>query len=184
MLSNSSSAITPRSYTVAMDPGVHGCGLAIGTSDGTLIHACYVPNSTSGRGDRANLQLVGAVMRVIFSAVCPLHIAVVAVEWPQTYKGTSYRPDVDETDLRELRHIDELFLSCFPRHTRRAKFSPHDWKRTISKKSICRARLEKGMSKEELKAVRPAKKKDLDHNTWDAVGIFKHATNHPGRLVL
>jgi hypothetical protein len=174
-------------YTLAIDPGLHGCGAAFGIAN-KIVRAGYIKGNPNTKEDSATLWLdMGLAIRG-FALACSLTylgasaIGDLIIELPQVYKASHQvggKSKVDPDDIINLAGCVGTIIGTlhYPKTT---IYRPYQWKGQVPKE-ICHARAIKALSTEELKVVDaglPAK--SLAHNVLDAVAIY---LKHVGRVV-
>lgn len=148
--------------TLAIDPGIRGCGVALFQGD-SLQWASYVKNpETKGNGPNECKQMAFAIISEIGRHASWIHRLV--MEWPQIYthgKG-------DNNDLLALAGVDAALASvaCADEIIH---YLPRQWKGQLPK-DVCNARIEKTLTPEELGHFGKFPQ-SLRHNVLDAVGI-------------
>ena len=157
-------------WTVAIDPGLRACGVAIGCA-GSLTWAGLVLNPIAPK--------TGAVPRgpdtwqAVSEAILARcsRIDRLVVEWMQIYPHQ--RAPIDREDLAQLQGVAATVqASARARHPGCRVKAPHPrmWKGQLPK-DVCKTRVESRLTPEEGSAVElPAA--SLAHNVWDAVGLY------------
>lgn len=176
----------------AVDPGLRGCGLAIGTVIGaekTLIHASYVVGEKDTKIVRAPVwqemvRKVGLAIRQEVKDPTVESISLLGgfvqlvIELPQVYKSSHQvgsKTRTDPQDLIELAAVVGGITADLDVET--TVMLPFEWKGQVPKE-IMHDRARKRLSAEEL-AVISLPRASLAHNVWDAVSLF---LKHVGRL--
>ena len=156
--------MTGRELLIAIDPGVHGCGVAF-LINGKLKVAYYIPTAEE----------------------CPLHSfdihaadateVVFILEKPQIYKTRLLKGDPNDLIdvavaggemLGKLRTIARCHV---PVHRIAVeKIKPALWKKQLPKE-VVQERVKPKLTPQELAVVVKPKPASLMHNVWDAVGI-------------
>jgi hypothetical protein len=160
--------------TVALDPGIRGCGLAV-FRDATLIHASYVKNTAEGHGPEACYHMGHAVLSATCNATFDGAVRDLVLEWPQVYTDKRQWKG-DPNDLMPLAGVD-VAVTCWMRPEKITHYLPREWKGQAPKEVIA-ARAMSRLSDEEKSYIAKTRK-DLLHNVHDAIalGLF-----HLGRL--
>lgn len=160
---------------IAIDPGKHGCGLAM-FIDGLLVHAEYV----SGLGGQRHplLEPVAGVVKILESARDAGEIETVVIERPKIYDATHQKGD--QRDIADLLIVAGGLACAASLVSRSVLFvEPSQWKGQTSTE-IIEHRLQKHLSTEEHEKIEwPRARKTLGHNVVDAVGI---GLWHVGRM--
>lgn len=168
--------------SMAIDPGLRGCGVAWGHFDvkdkkyyipGRLFGAGYVFGSGSAERAEAWHEMTEEICRL---EVGP-HLLI--IEMPQVYQGSKQKGDPN--DLINLQGVvaslSERFR--FEYNTKVWVRLPREWKGQAPKE-VFQARLLDPtikspmlLTKEEQNAIQLSPQKKLDHNIYDAVAMFK-----------
>ena len=147
---------------VAVDPGVHHCGVAVGlvTRDGMiLLHADRVDRGEYG----STAGALDAYVDEHTEGFASLDVAWVH-ERPVRYRGKrAAGTDIDDL----IAVLDEM-----PEPAR--QWSPHEWKGNVPK-DVHHERLRGALSENEARHVVG------DHNAWDAVGLWLYAVGRVKR---
>lgn len=154
-------------YTIAVDPGIRGCGIAV-FQDKSLRRAAYVENDVSGSGLAWTVDgMQSAVLDWISNELEPEAQKYWIAECPQIYQGGKQKGDPN--DLIAL----ALVIGGLPcaRY-----YKPSEWKGQVPK-DITLKRIKAKLFSEELKTIDLAGAKS--HNIFDAIGI---GLFHLGRL--
>lgn len=143
---------------LAIDPGVHFCGLAISDpKTKTIVDAVYLP------------------LDQVWRYMCEQYMFTkVVIECPRIYPQA--RQKGDQNDLINLARVVgqlERWAECPVQIV-----YPRDWKGTVDP-DVMIDRIKKRLTNIEGLQVRLPKAKSKHHNVWDAVGINLWAT---GRL--
>lgn len=159
-------------YTVAIDPGLRGCGVAVFQGE-ILVWAGYVksPNKID-RGPKAWLEMAIEVESELRGLAPGLFddggtmTAALVVEVPQVYRGAQQKGDPD--DLLQLVGV-EAWVAGLLRATRVVGYRPREWGGQTPK-NIKNARVEGELEDEEKARIQkcPA---SLRHNVLDAIAI-------------
>ncbi len=160
---------------VAVDPGVHACGVAVlSNNSGALRAAGYVRAKVGGPCDLAT------AVRAFVNSTLSIHdklafgsVALLVVEKPKIYPGT---PHVDANDLIDLAAVVGALLVAIPADEVRTPH-PQEWKGQIPKPKrstdpyIVEERNREKLTPEEVERIEYPRAKGLRHNVTDAVGI-------------
>ncbi len=169
--------------TLAIDPGIRGCGIAVFGCD-VLQLARYVKNPIrEGDGPDAIVSMALAVRDALaVRNFIPTMVNRVVIEWPQVYAGAKNKGDAN--DLLPLAGVDAAICALFL-PSKHERFRPREWKGQLPP-NVCAQRIIDRLKAEELARVdriekfqadlsrAVAAKKEIDgtdHNTIDAVGI-------------
>jgi len=155
-----------RELVIAIDPGVHGCGVAF-LINGKLKAAYYVPTNTESliRDDMIDLHEVKATE------------ACFILEKPQIYKTRLLKGDPN--DLIDVavaggemlgRLYDIVVWHVSRERITVEKIVPAVWKKQLPKE-VVQERVKPKLTPQELACVVKPKPASLMHNVWDAVGI-------------
>jgi hypothetical protein len=156
-------------YTVAIDPGIRGCGVAMFNGQ-ELELAEYVKNPCEkGNGPLECYFMARAIVEWTLPEpeIYDYSYHEIVCEWPQVYtKGKG-----DNNDLLALAGVDAAIFStfvasgidCTVKH-----FLPKEWKGQTPK-AVCHQRVKNALSAEEQKRIKGTAY--LLHNVLDAVGI-------------
>ena len=142
---------------VAVDPGVHACGVAVFLRGGQLERAAYV--TCAGGGPVA----VAGEVRDWFGSLVADRIVI---ERPQVYIPRLMKGDPN--DLINLAMVVGALLATL--HGPGETVLPASWKGQVPK-DIMVNRIKKRLAPEELARAMLPKTKDLQHNVFDAIGI-------------
>lgn len=161
-----------QKYTLAVDPGIRGCGVAL--FDGPiLIKASYVKNTeTEGNGP---FQCSCMADEILSYAVGSGDIdnkkqkIDIVVEWPQVYTKSKGDPN----DLLALAGIGAALVTHVydirPGQVDEViHYLPREWKGQVPK-TIHQTRIKKALAPEEIAKI--SAPKSLLHNVYDAVGL-------------
>lgn len=171
----------PPGNTLAVDPGLNGCGVAVFSPEGILLRALYVRNpahKSDGLGRR--VKAMGSAVRGYM-----LHeVTSLVVEWPRFYPGGR---TVTGHALLSLAGVDGAILAAFNGHAVRT-VEPPEWKGSLDPAAMIE-RIRHRLSAEErlrvcvLPTACPACSSTtppfedcrtsscLAHNVFDAIGI-------------
>lgn len=159
---------------IAVDPGLRGCGCAIfagtGLSGAYELHrAGYVEGRyDTQRGPEVWRWMASHVMswaHAFESIPAGGVVQTLVAEVPEVYAGM---PKTDSNDLIDLAGVVGAIAGAFqvPTHF----YLPRQWKGQLPKSTgVLRALAH--LTEKERSRVELARKKSLDHNTADAVGI-------------
>ena len=152
-----------RELVIAIDPGVHGCGVAF-LVNGQLKHARYI--RPEDLGAMAGAWWLG-VTEVSF-----------ILEKPQVYKARLMKGDPN--DLIDVavsggEMLGRLYAFAIqhvgpPSRIIIEKIVPAVWKKQLPKE-VVQERLKERLTPHELTTMQKPKPASLMHNVWDAVGI-------------
>lgn len=153
---------------VAIDPGVHVCGLAAFV-EGELVHA----ELTTGLGGQIHplLEVVDGVEHALKTLTTGLEMQVetLIVEKPQVYEARLQKGD--QRDLIDLAIVVGCILDrARPYATSALLVHPHDWKQNTPK-DITAARVEKHLSPEEYARIEWPSANSSRHNVYDAIAL-------------
>lgn len=161
-------------FTLAVDPGIRGCGVALFSDYDTpgeravLVCAGYAKNPCpDGNGPHESATMALAVADW-FDAIprdrpYPDRLAL---EYPRVYPGP--RQKGDQNDLLPLAGVVCALAAHFP-FAEVVRYFPRDWKGTVDP-DVMIERIQGRLEPSEVKAVESCPKW-LRHNLWDAVGI-------------
>lgn len=157
--------------TLALDPGLRGCGVAVFSDEGVLVECEYVRSGSKDADLEGALWMARAVKNAF-----PLPYKHLAVEWPQVYAGSKQKGDPN--DLIALAAVVAAVVTRYASIVTRYK--PRDWKGQVPKEVI-QARILGApgvagrLSAEEVAVFKDcACPKSLRHNVLDAIGIGLH----------
>jgi len=155
--------------TLAVDPGIRGCGVAL-FIEGKLLEATYIKNPVK----KGNDPEVSANMAYeVFAWYCtqiekfPVIDIELLLEKQQTYGGKAARGDAN--DLFPLAAINGA-LVAYIKSRRTISYFPREWKGNVNA-DIMIERIKSRLTTEEMSTVMLTSAKSLHHNIWDAVGI-------------
>lgn len=170
-------------WTLAIDPGIRGTGVALFDREGVLIRAAYVKNvARVGNHAREAASMAWAVVSWLADFTGDLAepgnaLLELAVEWPQVY-ASRIRAGVSEADPNDLLALTAVdagivaLLDCPA-----ASYLPAEWKGQLTK-DACHERIRTRLDAAELTAMNDVTGA-LAHNAFDAIGIGLH---HLGRF--
>lgn len=181
------------SYVIALDPGIRGCGLSIGSTVSNVMLSCsYIKNPEPRGNDLPQvLAMAGALIRQVRACGLPEgEVAYLAVEWPQVYAGQQ-RGKKDPNDLLPLTAVIGAFAGLLDyRGNLRAskRYLPREWKGTINADEMIR-RIKERITAPEWRGVEftdnacevcrmrlsisvCAKSTCMMHNAFDSAGIL------------
>lgn len=144
---------------VAIDPGLHHCGVALFTPEGTLTHAELVKNPVDMPGCLNAWPMAAAVASRVGGFVTE-----VVVEIPQVYPG---RQKGDPNDLIDLAAVVGGCVAVLG--GRSYAYRPAQWKGQTPK-DVTTARAKAKLSATEQGAIEQCQP-HLMHNVWDAVAL-------------
>lgn len=166
--------------TIGIDPGVRGCGVAI-FADKELRVAAYVKGSYSKLHPLKLAQICGdnvshwiSKQMGLGKPVIPC-AGVLAIEVPVSY-GEAQQRKGDQNDLINVAMVSAACASLMPQFEL-VGYYPRDWKGTIDA-DVMTTRIKSRLSVIEAGQVWCVGA-ELDHNTYDAIGIGLHTL---GRL--
>jgi hypothetical protein len=159
--------------TLAIDPGIVGCGCAILGEDSELIEAFFVknPNTTAetSREEGTLFTDLTEAIRLRVSEVTALCPERVVIERPQVYV-THAAPPEDVMVVGVL--VGALLQLWMTQGAREVSLVvPRRWKRQVPKK-IMLQRIEQRLSDEERTRIKESRS-TFRHNVLDAVGLGK-----------
>lgn len=166
--------------TVSIDPGLHGCGVAV-FLDGLLAHAEY----TGGLGGQIHtlLEPIEPVERLLFEVAgegtwdrttAPIHTLIVEV--PQVYDTPKQKGR--QVDVLRLYGVAIAIVAVARPFVRAAlTLQPAEWKGQVPK-DVMVERIKGRLSPDEMDVI-DLPSSTVEHNLWDAVGI---GLRHAGRL--
>ncbi len=180
---------------LALDPGLRGCGVAIG-DNARLLAAAYVPSPV--RAGEADIAACVAMARAVVAwcdalgAVPPLGGAggalyprlrfdEIVCEWPQVY--TPGKQKGDPNDLPPLVGVECAICAFYP-DAKHVTHRPSAWKgqlpkpKRVSDPNPMEMRVQARLDAEEWSRIEP-RARSLFHNTIDACGLLLH---HFGRF--
>ena len=150
-------------YTLSMDPGIRGCGIAV-WAGGKLLSAQYVPNPVDKGNDvRAIVQMAVAVIKEAGN------IDVLVVETPQIYNESASKKN--DNDILPLVGVDGAVAALLHAQGTRHfhQYLPREWKGQVPKE-IMQKRIEGRLTLDETTGIfLPCA--SLRHNVWDGIGI-------------
>ena len=164
---------------LAIDPGIRGCGVALGYS-GRIRAAAYVPSSVrTGADIAACVAMARAVVAWQRNAWCGTEARIdeVVCEWPQTY--TASKQKGDPNDLLPLAGVDCAICAFYP-DVRHVTYRPSEWKgqlpkpHRVSDSNPMEQRVLARLDAEEQSRIMLPSARGLQHNTIDAVGLLLH----------
>lgn len=155
--------------TVAIDPGVRGCGLSVWDDD-ILMMAQY----TSGTGGQAN-PLLEPIPQIdeIFRAVGRFDLLV--IEIPEVYQTAHQKGD--QQDLISLTFTAGAIANCASKYCSSVlPVLPKTWKGGKPKVGkdgtiIMERQMRRSLFPEELALIVLPRAKSLHHNVWDGVAL-------------
>lgn len=183
------------STVVALDPGIRGCGLAVGSSGSHVMLSCaYIKNPEArGNGLLQVLSMAQALTSGLRAAGLEQREPIrLVVEWPQVYAGRM-RGNKDPNDLLPLTAVIGAFAgllqsggSINSAHLHR--YLPREWKGTVDADEMTRrikARIAPvewtgikftdnacGVCRMRLSVEVCTKSTCMMHNAFDAAGIL------------
>ena len=147
---------------VAIDPGVHGCGVSV-WYENNLVHAEYA------KGHGSQVHPLMEVIPGVVKALEGMEIDTLLIEKPKVY-DTAHQIG-DQRDLINLSIVvGEILYALAPQTKAALLVEPWEWKNQTPK-HISEKRTRKALLAEETKMVVLPSAKSLHHNVWDAVGI-------------
>lgn len=167
---------------LAVDPGLHGCGVSLWDRS-ELYAAAYVPGAA---GKESAEVVVGTALDARDWAVARLsgdRVTQVVVEWPRIYPGEREK---DPMNLLPLVGVGMAVCASFP-SARFTRYFPAEWKGQLPKPVkvtdvyVVAERVTLRLSVPERARVVLPSALGLAHNVWDAIGIGLH---HVGRGLL
>lgn len=145
-------------FGIALDPGKHGCGLAVFDMTTNLLrHACYA----DGRGGPVLLASGRAVVKVYN----PQDVVKAVIEYPQYY-----RDHIDPNNLIDLGIVGGYVAGSLPSDIPIEFVRPHAWIGNVPKQ-IMATRARKKLTPEEIEKIDLSCPETLHHNIWDAVAM-------------
>ena len=152
---------------VSIDPGIHGCGLAV-FAQSTLLGAEYV----SGIGCQMHplLEIVDGIERSLNSIMNQIGtIDTIVIETPQVYQTAHQKGD--QRDLVDLAIVVGGILAV-SRSTANAALlvRPAEWKGQLPK-DVSAKRVISILGEDERSAIELPTASRLYHNVLDAIGI-------------
>ncbi len=154
---------------LAVDPSIRSSGIAVFTDD-VLTYAGRIVVKPTGRiGPGDILERAVQMGDTICTRMFPILPDIVAVEWPQIYRGPKSKGDPN--DLPGLACVAGAIAARFPGATL-AAYTPAEWAGQIPKVTIGNA-LESVRAKRILSRLSCAERKlvPAQHDVIDAVGI-------------
>lgn len=166
---------------IALDPGLRGCGVALGDSAGNLERAVYVrsADAVSGRGGAVAAMgwaLAAELQEGRFAGQC---WQVACVEWPMQYEGSAHY--VDRADISAISAVAGAAATVLSSRRLEALITPtpQEWKGNVPK-DVHNARI--------LGKLKPGEERliecpvaSLRHNVVDAVGLYLWAVEEVAR---
>ena len=158
--------------TLALDPGLRGCGVAVFSDEGVLVECEYV-RSGSKADDLEGAMAMAEAVEDAFT----LPYKHLAVEWPQVYAGSKQKGDAND-----LINLAAVVASVCTRYGTSiiTRYKPRDWKGQVPKEVI-QARILGApgvvgrLSAEEVAVFKDCDcPKSLRHNVLDSIGIGLH----------
>ncbi len=118
------------SFTLSVDPGLCGAGVAL-WNDERLMRAAYVTSFASDEvAPEKVVERVRDMACAIHYWVRPCDVGQLVLEWPQTYSGRAARGDAN--DLFPLAGVDAALASLLI-YAQVKQYTPHEWKGSIQK---------------------------------------------------
>lgn len=162
-------------FTVALDPGIRHCGVALFLSN-RLVRAGLARNPEATlRGPAAWMTMARAVEDMLAAWLPEEGFVggdelILAAELQQVYRGPAAKADPD--DLFQLTGVVGAVTALV---NTAVGYLPRTWKKNVPK-VILEGRIRKRLNPEELKAMNEAEGStpSLQHNVIDAVGIGLH----------
>ena len=152
---------------VAIDPGVHHCGVAI-FQDGELAHA----QLTTGLGGQAHplLEPIPHVVEMVADLVDGEELLYgLVIEVPKVYRSEHQKGD--QRDLINLAVVVGALAQALSQYFEGILIiEPSVWKGQ-QKKHHTEKRVLEELTKEELERVQLPSAKSIQHNIFDAIGI-------------
>jgi len=150
---------------VAVDPGIHDCGVSVWRPDGQLFTAGLVNNSAQQPGCE-NAQPMSEAVRLWLVANGAGAPASLAIEVPQVYTRTHSKGDPN--DLIDLACVVGAVMAVRPWRSITA-YRPAQWKGNVPKDVTAERALRDLSCAERLRVQECAP--SLLHNVWDAVAL-------------
>lgn len=153
--------------TIAIDPGLRNCGVAIG-ENGQLIACALVSNPDKKSRNAAAWSAMALAVKAWADNHGPFAVAV--SETPMQYlPGHLKGKRVDPDDLLQLQGVVGALSMAFPGLK---TIQPYQWKRQLPK-DVCFTRIKSRLSPEESAHLSDCKcAPSLLHNVGDAIGIY------------
>lgn len=152
----------------AIDPGLHGCGVALFDCNGTLDYAYYAKVG-SRNGTASDAGAMAREVHNLLAIVGKDDLEHLLLEMPQVYVQ---RKGKDPNDLLGLAAVLGGICALFP-GVPVTQYRPRDWKGTIDGDAMVE-RIKKRIPEVERSRIKFPSAKSLHHNCWDAVGIGLH----------
>lgn len=159
---------TPQ-ITLAVDPGIRGCGCALFEGD-QLLQAWYETNPIAKGNDAHTASMVARAVNIAARARAPmlLHITRLVIEMPVVRDARHSKGDPN--DLIPLAAINGALCVLFPCAVV-VQYAPEQWKGQLDKQAMnTRALGRLSLYERELISDAGA----LAHNVYDAIGIGLH----------
>ncbi len=157
----------PSTWTVAVDPGLRGCGIAI--YENALLHCAWYcrTNNQTDRGPKAWVAMAACIERewIVRVPRRVTNLQAIVLEVPQVYRGPR-TPNPD--DLIQLAGVVGAVAFGLP-SAEKIHFLPREWKGQI-KKEIHHPRILQKLSDAEKSGIEKTAT-SLVHNVYDAIGI-------------
>lgn len=164
--------------TVAIDPGKHGCGVAvfratsladIAQDNKHLLTAAYAPELPLS-ADHGLLLAARAVEVYLRDTFGPLEaILRITIERPKVYPTAQQKGD--QEDITELSVVVGALLGLLSRHCRDIRLVyPHEWKGQTPKE-VTKRQVIDTLTVEEANRIVFPKQRGLHHNIWDAIAL-------------
>jgi Holliday junction resolvasome RuvABC endonuclease subunit len=157
---------------LAIDPGLHSCGVAIFDTNTSLVWAGLVKNSVDAHPENPTFHqmLWNGMVDAVDAKLRALRYKPdrMAIELPQVYIAS--RSKGDPADLIMLTGVVGSLVHWFSGMS--FLYKPYSWKGNVPK-AIMSERILKRLNDDEQRRIEKAPK-SLWHNTIDAVGIGLH----------
>ena len=162
-------------FTIAIDPGIRGCGCAV-FRENELIDAAYVTNpEKTGHLTAECVSMARAVRHFVFEAIGLPAALTVVLEWPRAYQPG--KQTGDQNDLLPLAGVDGAIAALLGGAI--ITVHPDAWKGQVPKDVMNARVLERLTAIECARLPRKPRARTYSHDMLDAVGVGLH---HLGRL--
>jgi hypothetical protein len=161
-----SAAVWGLQMILALDPGLHNCGVSLWTDTGLLSRAELVKNTVHLSGPLNAGPMAQAV--VMWAASwAPGKVTELVIEVPQVYARE--RSKGDPNDLIDLACVVGGCMAIIAAE-KTTQYKPAQWKGQVPKE-ICHARAMARLDDGEKRRIIVCQPASLHHNTLDAVAL-------------
>lgn len=152
--------------TLAVDPGIRGCGVALFDDINGLMNATYVKNPAT-KGNTLN-EVVSLVREVGF--FFPQYgVSELVVEQPCIYAHERFK-EKDPNDLLPLRAIGGALAMFYESPANIVQYFPPEWKQNMPKGAGFEKRVMDRLTGSERANIKDHPR-SIMHNVFDAIGL-------------